>query len=260
MNPSENIQAELQEISPLLASNPDRKPVFAVPDRYFEDLPALMLAQVTGETDQKLAKDSQELAEISPVLAGLQRKMPYSVPQGFFDEVAIPVKGSILDGLEKTNPYSVPSGYFAAFPEFMLRAVQKAPAFTIPAAPTKTEGKLVPMRNNWLRYAAAAVVAGILAVAGWLYTQQQPALQPMQKNNPQVMAMQLEQELNQLSDEAILDFADSPTPDDITAQTLANNDDELNPADIHFLLEDVSDKALQDFLTEQPGKSGLLNN
>lgn len=256
MSPSRHNRFELQEISPMLAADNSTGRPFAVPAGYFEGFPDRMLvlaktlggAAVAGQQG-KTADVAEETAALSPLLAGLSKKMPFEVPAGYFEHAAIPVPG-LLDRLEKINPYAVPAGYFARFPELMLQRVQP-----------KTGGaKVISLGRSWMRYAAAAVVAAVIAVGGWMYVQRDRAITPAAAGND--VALQLQQDLNQLSDDAILDFNNEATTAEVPANSLAALDnDDLNAADIHFLLEDVSDKALQDFLNlEQPNKDELLQN
>ena len=59
----------------------------SVPDGYFDSLPLIMLAKVKSQGEEN------ELGTIAPVLAGISREMPYSVPAGYFENLsASPVK------------------------------------------------------------------------------------------------------------------------------------------------------------------------
>ena len=87
-----------------------------------------------------------ELEEMGSKLATIPRRMPYSVPDGYFSaEITIP------NGLpaRAETPYSVPGGYFDELPQKMLaaaKATEPAPR-TIAFAP----------RLQWLQAAALAL-------------------------------------------------------------------------------------------------------
>lgn len=56
--------------------------VFSVPEGYFDGLAAQVLNKVKANE-----KSENELAEFAPVLAGIDRTMPYTVPQGYFENL-----------------------------------------------------------------------------------------------------------------------------------------------------------------------------
>lgn len=56
--------------------------VFSVPGGYFDGLAADILNKVKALDSQE-----SELADIAPVLAGIGRSMPYTVPQGYFESL-----------------------------------------------------------------------------------------------------------------------------------------------------------------------------
>lgn len=87
MKGNTDIRTELELISKPVAAIPD-KPVFTVPDGYFDRFPELMLLKVKA-LDEELTAD-QETAAISPLLAGLGKKMPMQVPEGYFEKIAQP--------------------------------------------------------------------------------------------------------------------------------------------------------------------------
>lgn len=250
MTPNPNISAELQGISPYLAGLAQQVP-YAVPVGYFDQLPEQLLQLVKTADDP-----SAELAELSPFLSGLARKTPFSAPPGYFDQVpdevsagisAIEQTAEVLETLhpilaaaKHINPYRVPVNYFEELPAILL---EKRPQ----------QGRVIGINKNWFKYAAAAIIIGFVALASWLY---KPVATTMPADN--ALALQLEQEINQLSDDAIFNFADSTEL--LLQGSTANNDELLDATDIHILFEDVSDGALQQYLAEQPGKAILFNN
>jgi hypothetical protein len=86
MEGKSDIKIELETISKLVADIPN-VPVFTVPEGYFALFPGKMLLKIKElETEDP----ANEIIGISPLLAGLDRKMPMQVPGGYFDEIRIP--------------------------------------------------------------------------------------------------------------------------------------------------------------------------
>ncbi|WP_290795218.1 hypothetical protein [Flavihumibacter sp. UBA7668] len=262
MTPDKNIVSELK----VLAGQQQTVP-YQVPIGYFDSFPERMLelvksvsgkAAIQTEDGIKVGEEFtflEEITTLSPLLAGLSKKMPFTVPNGYFDQIEpATVKtehiatedaeietGSILLLVNRKGPYEVPIGYFEQFPGKMVQKIGQVE--------TGSGAKVIFMGKSWLRYAAAAVVAGVLAIAGWFYFQpasENPGMTP-------AFAKQLETEMQQISDEAILEFT-NPTSS-IYYGTAANQTDELSVDDVHDLLGDVSDEALQKYLQEFNGKS-----
>jgi hypothetical protein len=206
MENKNTILSELKEISPAVAEIGFAVP-YRVPAGYFEELPGQILARLKGEdegslvlqtkdnpyqvpqgyfenfaanllqrikaTEAETAKD--ELEALSPLLSGLNKKTPFSTPAGYFEELtdnaiagakAIDfVNGELenlsplMSSLKGKQVYEAPPGYFENLPEQMLQRAKKQPAKTVSMNFTR---KVV-------RYAAAAVVAGLIITAGWFY-------------------------------------------------------------------------------------------
>lgn len=91
----------------------------------------------------------KELNEMGSPLAGMPRRMPYSVPDGYFDGMADAALRSARTG-------NVPAGYFEALPAAMLQAAKAAANASGTPAGVKKSTRVVafPM----LRWAAAAVL------------------------------------------------------------------------------------------------------
>ncbi|SJZ80647.1 hypothetical protein [Sediminibacterium ginsengisoli] len=98
---------------------------YQVPEHYFEGLAGNILSKI------RLAEKKDELAEIAPILAGMVRKMPFSVPYGYFDQLTVQKQDA---------------------------AKPKAKIFTLRNT------------RRWMHYAAAAVVSGILVTGAFLFT------------------------------------------------------------------------------------------
>jgi hypothetical protein len=204
MNPSPEILNELKAISPLLASL-EKINVFRVPEGYFNDLHLRIadyailnnisavdhmnkrnLQQVPPGyfdtlSDSILAKvkaaypesAEEELGKLSPMLYALKGNV-FSVPDGYFESFA----GNVVERLKlqpadtesaeeelrrlfpmlstlKGNVFSVPDGYFESFAGDVVERLKPQTA------------KIVTMkkRNSWWKYAAAAVITGVIAIS-----------------------------------------------------------------------------------------------
>ena len=227
MNSRNHINDELRDLNSGLPQDPGGSP-FSVPEGYFEGLASSILNRIHENQDLS-ARD--ELAVLSPLLAGISRHMPYSVPEGYFStnlEVLPEVLGEekeslVLSFVEKEMPYSVPKGYFEELSyEIGQRVAPKA--------------KVVALhKRKWMHVVAAALVAGIITLSGILYFQDSPS----QESAP------LAQQLKQVSTTELEEFIKNTN---VTTGTKASQ----NSADVKRLLQDVSDQELEAFLDEIP--------
>lgn len=241
MNRRENILNELKELNSSLPFESGPNP-YKVPEGYFEGLADAVLAKIKGEN---AVSASEEITQLSPLLAGLSRKMPYGVPAGFFEttdlssvtqEERLP---EILARLNKTMPFEVPAGYFETLPEIMLGRV------------AKPQAKVVSMSKRWMRYAAAAVITGIIAVSGFLYFNSKPTT--VSVDSPEWVAKQLKDvETKEL--EQFIEQTDETIAQNKPKQKTNNN----NPVDAESLLKDVSNEELRSFLEEVPAEDEEL--
>lgn len=249
MENKQNIVNELKEISPIVAqvgfSNP-----YEVPQGYFENFAATVLQRIKATT---AASPKEELEMLSPLLGSIGKKNPFSMPEGYFAELtenamagakAIDFVNGELENLSpvmsslKNKPvYEVPAGYFEQLPEKLLQRVKSQPARTVSMNFTR----------RVMRYAAAAVVAGLIVLGGWLYfgnngtgTTNDPALA-------------------QISDEMLENYLDNQSVTPAETTVLASNGDaDIDSDDLKDLLADVSDAELQKYI-DQYGAKEMTN-
>ena len=228
MSSNNYIQDELDQLNSKLPRN-GQDTVYHVPEGYFEGFAASVLAKIKGTGN--FSGPAEEIALLSPLLAGISRKMPYSVPDNYFSDniVSLPAFTSdeeslVLSFIEKEMPYEVPRGYFASVPETVLEKLN-------------SRRKTVPfIRRKWMHLAAAAVVAGIITLSGLAYFNSGPSVK-----DPVAV------EIKNASTEELNAFVKttdiSMTDENSTAQ---------NNSDVRQLLKDVSDNELEAFLEQIP--------
>lgn len=150
-NKSTEILTELKAISPLLAAM-EKVNVFIVPDGYFSDLDKRILTTVFIYRDEK---------------NNFQK-----VPEGYFDSlpgrILSKIKGEknesateeikalspALFYLKEENTFAVPENYFDNLSDRILAKINEK------------ETKVISISSGkWWKYAAAAVVAGVIAIS-----------------------------------------------------------------------------------------------
>ena len=166
----------LQELNELKSSLADLafQNIYTVPNGYFEGLIGQVLNRIKAiETIDAV----EELRYMSPLLSNIPKQIPYNIPQGYFEVLEEKLMQTVresndyqtvseeldslsplLSGLKKQIPYSVPQGYF----ESLTQQVN-----------TKTdnpESRIISITSRkWFRLAAAAVITGVIAMAGFIF-------------------------------------------------------------------------------------------
>jgi hypothetical protein len=228
-----DILNELQAISPLLAGM-QKVNVFTVPAGYFERLADGMLLLVNEEKNTLLSSI---------------HKQSSSVPAAYFDTLADTILNKIkaqeaaetypvLSSISKQNVYTVPQGYF----ETLSGAV---------TAKTNTpQVKVVTMhkRTAWMKYAAAAVFTGIIALSVYKFTATNVKIK-MDAATTEGMAIakenKFDEEFSKVTDEDIIKYL-QVNGTDVDAAVVANVVDENElPSKEDYLTDD---KALDKYL------------
>lgn len=280
MEPRINIENELKELCPVLAQNRPLNP-FRVPDGYFEQFPGQMLSCVKNEEvpgvllsarqnpyvipagyfeslaaiilnrvkAEEAASAREELELLSPLLGKLSKQTPFSLPEGYFDELPSNIADGakaielvneelenlspVMNNLKSINVYEVPAGYFDALPESMLqKAKEQQPA------------KVVSMNfgRKWMRYAAAAVVTGLIIIGGWMYS----GVGSGKSADPNEI-------VKKLTDSELQDYVENQTSGIDNASI---GEFEIDANDVKDMLADVSDEELRQYVEQ----TGEINN
>jgi hypothetical protein len=235
-----------------LAPEWGKKPVFSVPGGYFEGFAARMMDRIKMGTAQGEQTSTpapmpveddvrKELAGLSLLLSGIDKKMPYQVPEGYFDTleaiVEEPGLSPLMAGLKGMTAYQVPEGYFERLPEIVSARVRPARVISISR-----------QKRVWWQYSAAAVVAAFVFTIGWLRLHTPSGKQGI--NNIDVA-----QSLAKVSDQDIQSYLDNQDnhmaqiqQDDVTGNSTASL--EFSDNDVKSFLGDVSDNDLSQYMEE----------
>jgi hypothetical protein len=111
------ILTEIQEIAPFLGNSGSAKNPYGLPAGFFESFPEILMHRIHLENTARLESGKkisdissvEEISEISPLLAGLQHKTTYQVPEKYFESLNSLISASgMLDDKEFRTPESVP--------------------------------------------------------------------------------------------------------------------------------------------------------
>jgi hypothetical protein len=247
MTQKDNILQELNELKSTL-NLAARQNVYTAPAGYFDGLAAQVLSRIKA---MEAADAAEELDHLSPVLKGMSKQIPYSVPSGYFEglaENAIAAAKStglqtdkeelesispLLSGLKKEMPYAVPQGYFESLTKNSIAEENK------PVLSTMRGAKVIPLTHRkWFRYAAAAVVAGLVAISGLLMFNT--------KEKTAVILGKVEKDVKNMDEtqkDNLADFIDAGMNGKETAQV--NN--AAKTSEIKSLLQGISEEELKAF-------------
>lgn len=219
---------------------------FSVPPGYFDQFPSKILSAVKTEGlfDSEVKK---ELYEISPLLAGMVKKMPFSVPEGYFNsfsELGLFKKETVEEetallpqNLKNSTSYTLPQDYFENFPGKVLEKLKN-----------REEGKLVKMRPFYLRWknlAAAAVIIGLLITGAWFMNQPQAV-------NSSDIGQAATTTLDEISIDELHAYLETQSP------AIMNQVEEaerfiLEEEDFEIMFTNLTDQDLQGYLVEYVG-------
>ena len=225
-----------------------------IPEDYFQEFPEKLMSRIR-ESEQDLAITGEDEGEF-PLLNRIDRKMPFSVPPAYFEGLtgqlfagAQAIDGGygketplLVQGVENKTPYAVPEGYFDQFAGSVLDRVKKVPLARVVSL----------RRKNWVRYAAAAVVIGVIGGAGLLFFNKQITLKHVDPI----------QNLSEVSEQEMMNYLEnqgSPTVAVDTTNSFASIDlnNDTDPKD---LLNDIPDNELQQYIDEHVSAKDLIIN
>lgn len=152
---------------------------------------------------------------------------------------------NILNQLKESSKelYEVPEGYFESFPAQMLEKVKAEPAT-----------RVIPFGKRFFRYAAAAVVAGIITLGAWLWIKK-PA-DPFTASQADKNVLQ---KVQQISDSEIAAYVENSALTASNEKIAALTDIDVNNEGPSLMLIHISDEELQQYLEEYKGSKPVLN-
>lgn len=231
-----------------------------------------------------------ELREISPVLAAAEKVNVYTVPAGYFNDLA----GSILPLIKEENsPFlsginkqtgHVPEGYFDTLADSILgkikaqeqeenypvlNKISNQNVYTVPpgyfetlstdiiAKATQPQAKVVSMgkRSNWFKYAAAAVFTGVVMFGAFKFMNKSKTEQLPDYVVAGQQIKNVDEALETAAEEDIIKYLQKEGTDVDAALVAATIDEKELPSQEDYLLDE---KALDNFLDNIDVKD--LNN
>ncbi|HEX5654382.1 MAG TPA: hypothetical protein VFX58_14970 [Chitinophagaceae bacterium] len=239
MPQNNNILQELKELESTLHDKPSQN-VYSVPGGYFENLAEQVLNRIRAT---EAGSVEIEISFLSPLVASIGRNMPYSIPTDYFEDLETrlsPVKqdqvyessreelesiSPLLSGLKKAMPYSIPADYFESL----------APQPVI-------KPKVVSFSSRpWFRYAAAALVTGIIATTFFLLNRREK-IDP--SNNSYTW---VEKKMKKVSTDEIQQFVQ------LADETLAQKEIVASVSksnEVKEMIKDIPAREIEEFLNE----------
>lgn len=159
--------AILNNFSP--AENINKRNIQGVPTGYFDSLSDSILAKVKAAYPENAV---EEISNLSPLLYNLKGENIFIVPAGYFDTLSDLILAKInaakfesaneetynlspmLYALKGENVFTVPGNYFESFSENITQKLK----------PPRGRVIALPKRISWIKYAAAAVITGVISI------------------------------------------------------------------------------------------------
>jgi hypothetical protein len=284
MENTNEILKELKGISSLVAGI-KKVNVFTVPEGYFnsisdtvmlsidenfsiaethlnkEDVPAGYFENLSASILDKIKK--QETSELPEIFSTLKKETLFQVPANYFETLpdAILKKintdqdyseslSEVLVNLKRVQPFTVPANYFSELPANILKKIQQ---------PQEAKVVTMPGRFSVLKYAAAAVIIGGLALGVYKYSNQPKveettnvAMDPSIEKGKVMDDKKFTETLNNLSADEIVNYLQRNSSESDIAVLRSNVDDKSLPKEEDYLLDD---KTLDNFLKEIESKT-----
>lgn len=221
MHSNDTIQNELKELNSILAGISNRN-VYTVPEGYFDVLSHDIL--------QGIREQTSAIADSS------------TVPAGYFDGLADSIMGkikagavadegsSLLVGIQNINVYQVPEGYFDNLAANILSKLHQPAKVVVMRA-----------RSTFFRYAAAAVITGIMGLSVISVFDKKPT------DRFASTAKDLDKEFASITDAEIVSYLQKDGQDINAALVASIADDQNLPEQVDYLTDD---KTLDNLLDE----------
>lgn len=257
MTQDRNIAQELEELKSSLAGKAALNP-YSVPEGYFDGLAGEIIRRIRA---MEAADANEELRHLSPVLSALSKDMPYQLPEGYFDTLSSSLTNAVLHGekavadeleavspllgsLKKEMPFSTPAGYFTQ-------------EIRIPAEVRQPESKVVALGvRNWFRYAAAAVITGVVALSALQFSgSSSTAVDP--NKDAHAWVKKNTEKINTENIEALLQLTTAPEE---LAPKNAIASAETGFKSAKELVKDIPEEEIREFLEETEVLNEIITN
>ncbi len=227
------IQDELREIAPGMHL-PESMPGFSVPENYFHLLPEEILLKINNLPAGRVQR---ELQTISPFLGSLPKTNPYTVPAGYFSELADNTLqlAMVIRKITPVVPYAVPQGYFEGLAEKITAKAMQRQAGHDERTPVI---RLPRQRPALWKYLAAAVVSGIIiSTALYVHNRHQNFDYQLAKVSDQAIEQYLQNNTGVFDNDLLYSNVNT---DSIGALNISNG---LSNEDIREYFENIADPA-----------------
>ena len=228
---------------PVLNINKDN--TYQAPEHYFDNLAGNIMNRIKA---QETGNAKEELELLSPLLGQIGKKNPFTSPEGYFNDFSENIVAGVkaiefvneelenlsptMLSLKKKQVYEVPDGYFDNTASVILnKAKQQQPAKVIS----------IGFGKKIMRYAAAAVVIGIVATSSWIY------FKPVSTTDT---IAGIVDKVKNASDDEILNFTENNTAS-VADTAIITTDDDISYKDSKDLLANISDEELQQYADQQ---------
>ncbi len=245
-------ETDKQTAEPALDINKDN--LYEVPKGYFDGLAGNIINRIKA---QETENPKEEIELLSPLLGGIGKKNPFVTPEGYFNDISDNIVAGVKaidfvnEELENLSPvmlalkdkqvYEVPAGYFDNTVDVILKKVRnQQPAKAIS----------IGFGKKMMRYAAAAVVTGLIATGAWMY---------FKPTAPADTIASIEQGIKKATDAEILNFSEISTASMAEADTTAATAGDITEKDSKDLLANISDEELQQYATDQHLETPITN-
>ncbi|MGN6194360.1 MAG: hypothetical protein ACTHOB_05445 [Ginsengibacter sp.] len=232
---------------------------------------------------QKRTEITEELKDISPTLASMEKVNVFQVPEDYFSDFDAKILTTIFLQDKKDNFQKVPEGYFNSLSDTILSKIKQeenqtaseeikalSPAlhylkeervFDVPEnyfenlsneilekiKPSKPKVIAISSVKKWWKYAAAAVVAGVIAISSLqIFNHNSNSIPEMQIASEYKTPEQLNQGISSLSDEEIVKY-------------LENNGNILDEEAITKDMDTTELPSTEDYLTNENALNNFLN-
>lgn len=251
---------ELFEISPVVTNISHQMP-YEVPAGYFDKLPETIMEMIANEQYESV---SAELSSLSPLLSGISKKTPYEVNEEYFKDFSNNVLAganaidfvnnelenlpTFLEEIRSRQTYTLPNDYFETLPGAIFKQLKiEQKVISEPAKVVKGN-----FSRNISRYAAAAAIIGFMFIASWLFWGNKPAVETGGTG-----IASIEKQVKAASDSELNNFVEKNTLGGSLA--LFTDSTQMADDDVQYMLADVSDAELQQYLYEQTGTKIITN-